>query len=152
MVRFLPCSGIMSGRDGTMLIVEDDPAWRAMYMMEFGDHFRCYEAVDGVQALSMVEWVQPDIILLDMRLPRMGGAEFLRALDRKGVRTPVVVSTGWADAGENARQAGVHVAMKTADLRHIRHAVREAVTAPWGADRRPAPPRTTTVDESEWAS
>jgi len=140
----------MSTRDGTMLIVEDDPAWRAMYMMEFGDHFRCYEAVDGVQALSMVDWVQPDIILLDMRLPRMGGAEFLRALDRKGVRTPVVVSTGWAEAGENARQAGVHVAMKTADLRHVRHAVREAVTAPWGADRRPAAPQSSTADEAEW--
>ena len=131
-----------------MLIVEDDPAWRAMYMMEFGEHFRCYEAVDGVQALSMVDWVQPDIILLDMKLPRMGGADFLRALDRKGVRTPVVVSTGFADAGDSARRAGVHVAMKTADLRHVRHAVREAVTAPWGADRRPVQP--STADESEW--
>ena len=138
----------MGRQDATMLIVEDDPAWRAMYMLEFGERFRCYEAVDGVQGLSMVDWVQPDIILLDMRLPRMGGSDFLRALDRKGIRTPVVVSTGFAEAGENARMHGAHVAMKTADLRHVRHAVREAVTAPWGADQRPVPP--STADESEW--
>jgi CheY-like chemotaxis protein len=138
----------MSRHEGTMLIVEDDPAWRAMYLMEFGQRFQCYEAVDGLQALSMVDWVQPDIILLDLRLPRMGGAEFLQALDRKGIRTPVVVSTGWAEGGEAARMPGVHVAMKTADLRHVRTAVREAVRAPWGADRRPARPAT--VPESEW--
>lgn len=132
----------------TMLIVEDDPAWRALYMMEFQDRFAVFEAVDGLQALSMIDWVQPDIILLDLRLPRMSGVDFLRALDRKGIRTPVVICSGVLPDDGRPPFPGVHTAPKSADLRYVRSAVRAAVRAPWGVSRPPLGP--TVTEDTEW--
>src|SRR5579864_2577386 len=53
-------------------------------------------AGDGEQALVMAREKLPDLILLDMLLPKMGGPEVLRALkkDRATAEIPVVVLTG----------------------------------------------------------
>lgn len=129
----------------TMLIVEDDPAWRSLYLMEFGSQFEVYEANDGLQALAMLEWVQPDVILLDLRLPRMDGYKFLRQLELKGVRVPVVVCTGGLVDDEQS-MAGVRVAPKSADLRDVRSAVRAAVQGPWVREVDAASPD----EDTEW--
>jgi two-component system response regulator len=128
-----------------MLIVEDDPAWRSLYLMEFGSQFEVYEANDGLQALAMLEWVQPDVILLDLRLPRMDGYKFLRQLELKGVRAPVVVCTGGIVEDDRA-MAGVSIAQKSADLRYVRGAVRAAVHGPWGRSAEESP----RSDDTEW--
>ena len=112
----------------TMLIVEDDPAWRSLYLMEFGTHFEIFEASDGLQALSMVERVRPDVILLDLRLPRMDGQSFLRKLEAKGVRSSVVVCTGAPPEGPHP-EGVAQMAAKTANLRDVRTAVRNVVTS-----------------------
>lgn len=121
----------------TMLIVEDDPAWRALYEVEFQDDFQVYAAVDGAQALAMVDWVQPDVIVLDLRMPRLSGVEFLRSLEARGVRTPVVVCSAFLPDGGRAGVPGLHTAPKSADMRQLRAAVRTALRAPWGASRPP---------------
>jgi len=112
----------------TMLIIEDDPAWRSLYLMEFGKQFEVFEANDGLQALSMLDWVQPDIILLDLRLPRMDGQSFLKQLAAKGIKAPVVVVSGILPETP-APIGGVQVAPKSGDLRQVRSAVRAAVRA-----------------------
>ena len=132
----------------TMLIVEDDPAWRALYSMELGHQFQLVEAVDGLQALSMLEGVQPDIILLDLKLPRMDGLDFLRVLDRKGIRTPVVMCTGMLPEEARKLFPGVRLAQKSADLRHLRSAILDALGTPWekARPRLPEP----AASEPEW--
>jgi len=112
----------------TMLIVEDDPAWRALYLMEFGQQFDIFEANDGLQALSMLDWVQPDVILLDLKLPRLDGQHFLEKLAEKGVRAPVVICSGAIPEGATTPQ-GVQLAPKTGDLNQVRTAVRTAIRA-----------------------
>src|SRR3990172_6355772 len=122
----------------TMLIVEDDPAWRALYQMELGSKLKVYEAVDGLQALSLLDRVQPDIILLDLKLPRMDGLDFLRAMDRKGIRTPVVVCSGMLPEDARALFPGIRLAQKSADLRYLLGAIRHTLGTGWQAPRRPA--------------
>jgi DNA-binding response OmpR family regulator len=109
-----------------MLIIEDDPAWRSLYLMEFGREFEVFEANDGLQALSMLDWLRPDVILLDMRLPRMDGRNFLSRLEAKGVKAPVVVCSGLLPE-DAASMTGVQLTPKTSDLRYVRNAVRSAV-------------------------
>jgi DNA-binding response OmpR family regulator len=112
----------------TMLVIEDDPAWRSLYLLEFGKQFDIYEANDGLQALSMLDSLHPDVILLDLKLPRMDGRAFLRQMERKGVKAPVVVCSGLLPEGDPA-MAGLQMAPKSHDLKYVRSAVRALVDA-----------------------
>lgn len=112
----------------TMLVVDDDPAWRALYRMAFEDRFEIFEAMDGQHGLSLVESVSPDVILLDLRMPRMDGLDFIRRLGLKGVHAPIVVCSGtFTDGGERPSIPGVQLTPKTPDLRDLWAALRSAV-------------------------
>ena len=52
-------------------------------------------APDGPEALNMVRQLQPDLLLLDLVLPRLDGLEVLRRLPETGHRCPVIVLSGF---------------------------------------------------------
>jgi two-component system cell cycle response regulator DivK len=94
-----------------VLVVEDYPDAREMYSayLQFSG-FEVAEATNGLEAIEMAETLMPDIILMDLALPRMDGWEATRHL-KANTRThhiPVVALTGHALAGhaEGAREAG----------------------------------------------
>ena len=53
----------------------------------------CGEAGDGVAALELITAHQPDVVLLDVRMPRMDGLEVLRRIDTHGIPTRVIILT-----------------------------------------------------------
>ena len=61
------------------------------------DDYRLLEACDGVEALEIFEKGGVDLILTDVRMPRMGGIELLRRLKEIEPTIVVVVMTGFAD-------------------------------------------------------
>jgi CheY-like chemotaxis protein len=62
-------------------------------------------AADGLAALTMVEAVAPDVILLDMRMPVLDGWAFAEAYRRRlGRHAPIVAMTAARDAPEHAAQ------------------------------------------------
>jgi CheY-like chemotaxis protein len=65
--------------------------------------FRVVTANDGEEALRVAIDGRPDLILLDMLLPKMGGVEVLRALRKNPgtTATPIVVMTGLAKSNES---------------------------------------------------
>ncbi len=68
----------------TILIVEDEAALRDVYAMLFDfEKFKVYQAGNGKIALQQLKTVKPDVILLDVLMPVMGGIEFLEAVDIK---------------------------------------------------------------------
>ncbi|MDA8131466.1 MAG: response regulator [Elusimicrobia bacterium] len=82
--------------DKLVLIVDDDDSVREL--IEFivkKEGFRIEKAADGEEALSKAKAVNPDIILLDLMLPKFGGFEILRELqaDETG-SIPIVIITG----------------------------------------------------------
>jgi CheY-like chemotaxis protein len=99
------------GSSPLVLIVEDYEDARAMYA-EFLklSGFRVAEAVNGVEALQLAFDLRPDVILMDLALPRLDGWEATRQLkaDARTRHIPVVALTGHALAShvESARQAG----------------------------------------------
>lgn len=94
-----------------VLVVEDYQDAREMYVeyLKFSG-FRVAEARNGLEALDQAMSLLPDIILMDLALPRMDGWEATRRLkdDARTRHIPVVALTGHALAGhaEGARQAG----------------------------------------------
>ncbi len=68
----------------SILIVEDETALRDVYAMLFDfEKFKVYQAPNGKIALKQLKDMKPDIILLDVLMPVMGGIEFLEAANIK---------------------------------------------------------------------
>ena len=85
---------------GLIYVLEDEVAVRAVLvdaLSSVGHDVR--EFGDGQQALDEIERVVPELILLDMRMPRMDGFKFLSALRRKPAAnaTPVIIVSGLGD-------------------------------------------------------
>ncbi len=77
----------------TILVVDDKASMRTLvrdYLAEEG--FRVVVAENGRDALYVARHEKPDLILLDIMMPEMGGYEFLRAY-RKERNTPVILLT-----------------------------------------------------------
>src|SRR5438093_8949954 len=98
-------------RQPLVLVVEDYQDARDMYAayLQFSG-FDVAEATNGVEAIEKAIELMPDIILMDLALPRMDGWEATRRLktDERTRHIPIVALTGHALAGhaEGARQAG----------------------------------------------
>jgi DNA-binding NarL/FixJ family response regulator len=55
------------------------------------------EAADGIEALAAIQRVRPDVVLLDLRMPRLDGAATLKELSNREFRPPVLVLTTFDD-------------------------------------------------------
>ena len=80
----------------SLLIVDDHPVVRdgLRGMFESAPGFRVLgEAANGVEAVSRAEGLDPDVILMDLRMPGGGGVDAIRELARRGVRAKVLVLT-----------------------------------------------------------
>ena len=94
-----------------VLVVEDYQDAREMYAayLQFSG-FDVVEAANGLEAIEKTTELQPDIVLMDLALPRMDGWEATRRLknDARTKHIPIVALTGHALAGhaEGAREAG----------------------------------------------
>jgi CheY-like chemotaxis protein len=94
-----------------VLVVEDYQDAREMYVayLQFSG-YRVAEAANGVEAIEKTLELMPDIILMDLALPKMDGWEATRRLkvDERTKHIPIVALTGHALAGasEGARKAG----------------------------------------------
>ena len=72
--------------------------------------YQLAEASDGVQGLDAARAAPPDLVLVDIQLPRMSGLEVTRELraDRRTAHVPIVVITSFALSGDDqrAKEAG----------------------------------------------
>ena len=77
----------------TVLVVEDEESFiEALQVGLKREGFRVEVARDGLQALEMFDLVQPDLVLLDVMLPKMSGIDVCRQL-RKKTTTPIIMVT-----------------------------------------------------------
>jgi CheY-like chemotaxis protein len=89
-----------------LLLVDDEPALRELLRATFeGADVSVDEASSGLEAEERIRRRRPDVIVLDLRMPGMGGTELCRRLkaDARTKSIPIVLLTG-ADP-EDARRA-----------------------------------------------
>ena len=93
----------------SILIIEDDDALVTLlkYSLERDGHTISH-ASDGLRGLELAQEEQPDLILMDMRLPEMAGWEVARRLKAmpEMQATPIIGLSAGADLERKARDAG----------------------------------------------
>jgi two-component system response regulator MtrA len=83
--------------DARILLVEDDPSIREIVAFGLrGAGFEVVTAADGEEGLARWRTERPDLVLLDVMLPRVDGLEVCRAIRREST-TPVVMLTARGD-------------------------------------------------------
>lgn len=84
----------MQERRRKILIIDDEPSICQSLSLILRANFDVSSAVDGEEALGMCELELPDLILLDMKIPKMDGIEVMRRLKERASNVPIIVLTG----------------------------------------------------------
>ena len=67
-------------------------------LLELSENIRVVaEAADGKQALALIPQIQPDVVLMDMRMPVMSGLEALQLMAERGDMPPIIILTTFDD-------------------------------------------------------
>lgn len=94
-----------------ILIVEDERSLNEAYQMILKKNdYSVHSAFDGNEAIQITEKMEPDLILLDLRMPNMGGLEFLNEYDlpnkHPGVKVVVFSNMDTQDDIDKAFEMG----------------------------------------------
>jgi CheY-like chemotaxis protein len=83
-----------------LLVLPDPTVSRRVSQVLASLGLRIQTAVDGADALGLVERQAPDLVVSELALPKMDGVSLLQALHRRGPtrRTPVIFLSGCRDA------------------------------------------------------
>ena len=85
----------MKPASGRVLIADDEPPLLELLdIFLTGQGYEVATVATGAQVLDAVPTFQPDVILVDMRMPGLSGTDVLDALRRAGVTVPVILISG----------------------------------------------------------
>ena len=99
--------------------------------------FQSDVALDGEQALEMLQDEVPDVMVLDLRMPGIDGMEVLRRVKKQYPQLEVIIMTGHGsdkDEAEARRLGAFDYLRKPVDINRLMEIVREA----GGSNREPA--------------
>lgn len=83
----------MNPEQKRVLIVDDEAGIRDSLRLLLGKSFEVQTAADGAQALVAIDSFTPDLILLDVAMPNLGGLDTLRELRNRKNESPVIMLT-----------------------------------------------------------
>lgn len=114
-----------------ILIVDDEENVRRMLTTTFdfdGHHTLC--AADGEEALELFHQHQPDVVLMDIRMPRLNGIDALEKMHAEHPKIPVVLMTAYAEvetAVEALRYGAFDYIIKPFDLSELKLVIQRAL-------------------------
>lgn len=110
-------------------IVEDSPEIRLLVSVVLSRAYEVEEYTDGEEALAGFARSRPDLVLLDISLPRIDGTEVLARMraDAGLQAIPVIAFTAFASDSERARFLDLgfndHISKPITDFQHLRESV-----------------------------
>jgi len=122
--------GTMAGFLATVLICDDEPSLRELIRISLDGPYQIVEADDGEESLEIARRLRPDVVILDMMMPRRSGLEVLTALrkEKELSNTRIIVLTAQPAAREDAMREGADVVMvKPFEPEQISAAVEEVL-------------------------
>jgi DNA-binding NarL/FixJ family response regulator len=117
-----------------ILLVDDSELIRlaTRHFLESQPGFKvCGEAVDGIDALEKASHLNPDLIILDIAMPRMNGLQTARELRARMYKVPIILFTWYADAvqPEDVAEAGITAVISKSNLAALQSHVTSLLAA-----------------------
>ncbi|GAC1543655.1 MAG: response regulator [Vulcanimicrobiaceae bacterium] len=93
-----------------LLIVDDSNIIRRQIQREIGEHHEVRTAGDGVEALRVFDEFAPEVVTMDITMPRMDGLSCVEAILQRNADTRILVISALADRGTavEAVKRGAH--------------------------------------------
>ena len=119
----------------TILVVDDEAAIREVVKFKMErEGFVVQTAIDGADALDQVAGARPDIIVLDLSMPKMDGYEFCSGLQSSadGRAIPIIVLSARSQPADRARCAQFQVrdfVLKPFSPRDLARRIRDVLEA-----------------------
>jgi adenylate cyclase len=120
----------MAGFLATVLICDDEPALRELIRISLDGPYEFVEADDGEESLELARRVRPDVMILDIMMPRRTGLDVLKAVrqDEELAGMRIVVLTAQPATRDQALEAGADIVMvKPFEPEQIAAAVEEVL-------------------------
>jgi len=113
----------------TILIVDDDKNLRRLYKDELeAEGYRIVMATNGRQAIDIVSWEKPDLIVMDIRMPEIDGLEAMVRILREHGELPVILNTAYASYQDDfLAWAADGYLVKSSDLEPLKYKIREVL-------------------------
>jgi len=115
----------------TILFADDDKGIRQFCQREFEEEgYRVLVAGDGYEAMRIIQQTVPDLVVLDLHMPRLGGLETARQIKRRAPHMPIVFFTQHVRQGQPEVCASLAQACleKDADLTALKETVESILT------------------------
>lgn len=113
----------------TLLIAEDDPALRSRYSKELKrEGYQFLTGSDGPATLKKVKESNPDLVLLDIRMPGMDGIEVMGRILEDRPKLPVIINTAYSSCRDSflSWSADAYV-LKSSDLSELKETSRSVL-------------------------
>ena len=97
----------MSDKKHTILICEDEEGIQESFKLILEDNYQLKFVENGVAALEILKNFTPDLMLLDIKMPKIHGMEILKQIKKLKPSLPVIIVTGYQSV-EMAQEAIKH--------------------------------------------
>jgi len=113
----------------TILLVEDDKNQRLLYEQELmHEGYEVVTASNGKEALEKVQEKLPDIVIMDINMPKMDGIEAMGRILGKNKEIPVIISTAYSNYKDSFMSwAADAYIVKTSDLSELKEKIKEVL-------------------------
>jgi len=114
----------------TILLVDDDKNQRLLYEQELKhDGYEIVAASDGKEALEKVQEQLPDIVIMDINMPKMDGIEAMGRILSKNKEVPVIINTAYSNYQDSFMSwAADAYIVKSSDLSELKNTIKEILT------------------------
>ena len=117
--------------EGKILIVDDEESVRTMLSVVLqSEGYEVFEASNGQEALTLSRQEQPDVIVMDVRMPIMDGMAAFRAIRHEQINSAIILMTAFAavDTAVEAMKAGAYdYIIKPFNIDEVKILLRRAV-------------------------
>ena len=113
----------------TTLLVEDDKNQRLLYEQELKyDGYEVVTASDGKEALGKIQEQLPDIVVMDINMPKMDGIEAMGRVLSKNKTVPVIINTAYSNYKDSFMSwAADAYIVKSSDLSELKAKIKEVL-------------------------
>jgi CheY-like chemotaxis protein len=113
----------------TILVVEDDKNQRLLYEQELKlEGYEVVTASDGKEALKKAQEQLPDIIIMDINIPKMDGIETMGKILSRNKEIPIIINTAYSNYKDNFMSwAADAYIVKSSDLSELKNTVKEVL-------------------------